>query len=248
MNKYTYTYTITLDDIAGESFRLVPLSVMGYMQDACARYTATQKMGPQDLQAQNRYWVIKELAFDLATDLPSWGKEITIECWFSEISKLRVYIDFTVRWNQHILAKGYTLWLIVDKQTKRLIQTNEMAARFPVCTDLVLGTHKKLILPALAEPYRSVTKVMDISDKDFNGHINNKSYLHLALRSMGSEFAETHTLSHLHARFNQETYQGDVLTSSSYGTYLSNRFAHLIRKNTLPVCEIVTCWKEQMLF
>ena len=245
MHKYTKTYTVILDDMDVRKHRLRPISAVMYLQDTFARYCATKRMAAYDLMLKDQIWVISEIHMDFVGNLPFWSEDLKVELWFSEISKLKVYADFHLYYNDKLVAKGNSLWIILNATTKRPAKADEMASKFEVCTDLALGPHTKMVLPAFTEPYTKITHTNNLSDIDFNKHVNNKSYINLAEMTAPTEFMQNHTLKSLHVRFNRETFLGDTLQCTTYKTTEPKTYAHIIEKDGVSVCDIVTTWQEQ---
>jgi len=244
MPKYTKNYTVVLDDMDMQQYRLRPISAISYIQDTFARYSATRKMAAFDLQTKGQYWVISELNMQIMDTLPFWGEEIKVELWFSEISKLKIYADFRLYYNNKVFAQGDSLWLIMDIKNRRVAKADEMAAKFAVCKDLALGVHSKVSLPDTAGEISSFSHNINISDIDFNNHTNNKSYLHIAAMALPEDFRKTHLLKTIQVRFNKETFLGDNLICRVYKTEQENRFLHRLDKDGVPVCDVITSWKN----
>ena len=245
MNQYTKTYNVILDNMDLFEYRLRPISAIMYLQDAFARYTATKKMAAYDLFATNQIWIVTEFNIDFVEDLPFWSEEIEVSIWISEITKLKVYTDYELKCKGITFAKGNALWFVIDKETKRPAKTDVVADRFDICNELVLGEHKKFILPQTTEVYTKIEHKNNLSDIDFNKHVNNKSYINLAEMTAPNEFRKTKVLKSLHIRFNKETFLDDVLTCTTNRTELPNTYTHIIEKDGISVCDIVTVWDER---
>lgn len=245
MNQYTKTYNVILDNMDLFEYRLRPISAIMYLQDAFARYTATKKMAAYDLFATNQIWIVTEFNIDFVEDLPFWSEEIEVSIWISEITKLKVYTDYELKCKGITFAKGNALWFVIDKETKRPAKTDVVADRFDICNELVLGEHKKFILPKTREVYTKIEHKNNLSDIDFNKHVNNKSYINLAEMTAPNEFRKTKVLKSIHIRFNKETFLDDVLTCTTNRTELPNTYTHIIEKDGISVCDIVTVWDER---
>ena len=244
MNKYTKTYNVILDNMDLFEYRLRPISAIMYLQDAFARYTATKKMAAYDLFSKNQYWVVAEINMDFIEPLPFWSEEIGINVWFSEISKLKIYIDYELTYKNKPFAKGNALWFLISRESLRPVKADEVAEKFEVCSELVLGEHKKFVLPQATEVYTKIEHINNLSDIDFNNHVNNKSYINIAEMTAPEEFRKTHRLKNLHIRFNKETFLGDLLTCTTNKTEKPNQFTHIIEKDGISVCDILTTWEE----
>ncbi|MCR5261756.1 MAG: hypothetical protein K6C94_07960 [Candidatus Gastranaerophilales bacterium] len=245
MKKYSKTYNVILDNMDLFEYRLRPIAAIMYFQDAFARYTATKQMAAYDLFDKKQYWVVAEINAEFTDALPFWSEEIKIEVWFSEISKLKIYVDFMVSYKDKVFAKGTSLWFLISRESKRPVKTDDVTERFEVCDELALGEHKKFVMPEAVEIYTQKEHKINLSDLDFNQHVNNKSYINLAEMTVPDEFRRTHYLKNLKIRFNKETFLGDNLTCTTNRTDDPYQFAHVIEKDGISVCDIATGWGEK---
>ena len=245
MNKYTHKYNVILDNMDLSEYRLRPISAIMYLQDAFARYCATKKMAAYDLFATNQYWIVTEFNMDFIDNLPFWSEEIKVEIWISELSKLKIYTDFKLYYNDKVFTKGNALWFVIDKNSKRPTKTDMVAEKFDICNELVLGEHKKFVLTKSIEKTNEIIHTNNLSDLDFNHHVNNKSYINLAEMATDNEFKKTHTLKSLNIKFNKETFLGDVLNCKTYKTEIPNIYNHIIEKDGVSVCDITTSWDKK---
>ena len=245
MQKYTKTYNVILDDMDLFEYRIKPLSLLGYLQDAIARFTATKGMAAYDLFPHNLYWVIAEFNIWFIEALPFWSEEIKVELWFSEISKIKMYIDYNIYYKDKVIAKGTSLWFIVSRETKRSVKTDMIAERFEVVNELVSGEHKKFVMPQTTEVYAKIEHTINLSDTDFNKHVNNKSYINIAKKIIPDEFRKTHRLKNLYIRYNKETFLGDTLICTANRTENPYQFTNIIEKDGVSVCDIATLWEEK---
>ena len=243
MDKYTKTYNVILDNMDLFEYRLRPISAIMYLQDAFARYCATKRVAAYDLFPENMYWVVTEFNIEFIDKLPFWSEEIEIKIWISELSKLKIYTDYEITHHGEPFAKGNALWFLIDTNTKRPVKTDIISERFEICPELVLGEHKKFSLPETTEKYNEITHTINLSDLDFNKHVNNKSYINIAEMSASVEFRKNNTVKQLSIRFNRETFLGDILTCVTYGTNNAKTFVHKIEKDGIPVCDIATTWE-----
>lgn len=247
MNKYLKSYNVIIDNMDLNHYRLRPIAAIMYLQDAFARYCATRKMAAYDLFATNQFWVVTEFNMEFFEDLPFWSEDITAEVWISEVSKLKIYMDFRVYYNDKVFTKGNSLWFIIDKTTKRPAKTDIVSEKFEINPELALGEHIKFVLPECGEKCNEIVHTNNLSDLDFNNHVNNKSYINLAEMSVSDEYKKTHKLKKLNIKFNRETFIGDILKCSTYKTDRQNAFNHIVEKDGVSVCDISTEWEENKI-
>ena len=245
MEKYSKKYNVILDNMDLQAYRLRPVSAIMYVQDCFARFMATKKLAAYDLFPKNIYWVVGEFNIDFTNNLPFWSEEIEVEIWISELSKLKIYTDFNIYYNGNIFAQGNACWFLIDANIKRPAKVSTFSDKFNVCNELVLGTHNKFSLPETKEKLSEITHTINLSDIDFNCHVNNKSYINLVEMTESDEFKQKNIIKHLNVRFNRETFLGDILKCSTYTTETENFYAYRIEKDGESVCEISILWKER---
>ena len=245
MNKYIKTYNVILDNMDLFEYRLRAISAIMYLQDAFARYCATKKMAAYDLFSSNQYWIVTEFNIDFIQNPPFWSEEIEVEIWISEITKIKIYTDYEIKYKGKTFANGNALWFIIDRETKRPVKTDVVSERFEVLEKLVLGEHGKFVLPEPKEKISEIKHVNNLSDLDFNNHVNNKSYINLAEMTANEEFRRKYCLKSLSIRFNRETFLADTLTCATYKTDTPNLLTHIIEKEGVSVCDISTRWEKK---
>jgi len=242
MDKYRHNYNVILDNMNLEEYRLRPISAIMYLQDAFARYCATKKMAAYDLFPQNLYWIVSEFNIEFTNKSPFWSEEITTEIWISEITKLKIYTDFKLYYKGKVFAQGYACWFILNQITKRPSKTDIITEKFNIVPEFVIGEHKKFVVGDLGEKINEIIHKNNLSDLDFNNHVNNKSYINIAETSLTIEFKKTHQLKTLNIRFNKESFLDDILVCTTYKAVQPDTFAHIISKDDIPICEIQTKW------
>lgn len=246
MNKYTKSYNVILDNMDLNHYRLRPIAAIMYVQDAFARYCATKKIAAYDLFEKNLYWVITEFNVEFTDTLPFWSEEITAEIWFSEVTKLKIYTDFVIKHKDKIFAKGNICYFVLDQTTKRPAKTDTFAEKYDVCSELSLGEHKKFILGDIGEKISEIAHQTNLSDLDFNNHVNNKSYVNIAEMTAPDGYQQTHALKTMSIKYNHESFLGDTLVCSLYRTEIPNSYIHRIEKDGVSVCDIKTSWVEKL--
>lgn len=242
MDKYKHNYNVIIDNMDLNEYRLRPISAIMYLQDSFARFCATKKMAAYDLFPKKLYWIVSEFNVEFVDNLPFWSEEITTEIWISEITKLKIYTDFNIYYKDKVFAKGNGCWFILDQETKRPAKTDIITEHFNICEEFVLGEHKKFTLNETTEQLNQIDHKINLSDLDFNNHVNNKSYVTLAEAAAPEEFKKTHNLKTLNIKFNKESFLGDVLTCSTYKTDTPYTYVHKITKDDDNICEIQTSW------
>lgn len=245
MKKYTHKYNVILDNMDLIEYRLRPISAIMYIQDTFARFCATNKMAAYDLFPQNLYWIVSEFNIEFVDKLPFWSEEIKTEIWISEITKLKIYTDFNIYCKDKVFAKGNGCWFILDQESKRPAKTDMVAESFELCNELAIGEHKKFSIGEVKSKVCEIVHKNNLSDLDFNNHVNNKSYINLAEATATEEFRASYDLKTLNIKFNKESFFNDELICTTYKTKFPDTFAHKITKEEMSVCDIQTSWTKK---
>ena len=246
MEKYKKRYSVILDNMDLNEYKLRPIAAIMYIQDAFARLCATKRIAAFDLFASNQYWIVTEFNINFIDIMPFWSEEIEVEIWISEITKIKIYTDYEIKYKNKTFAKGNALWFIIDKETRRPAKTDILNDKFNICNELTIGEHKKFIMPEPKEKISEIKHKNNLSDLDFNNHVNNKSYINLAEMTASEKFRETYSLQSLNIRFNKETFLDDNLICSTYKTEHPDVYTHIVEKDGMSVCDISTKWKKRI--
>ena len=246
MNKYTHKYNVILDNMDLDEYRLRPISAIMYVQDSFARYCATKKVAAYDLFPKNLYWIVSEFNINFTDKLPYWSEEIKTEIWISEITKLKIYTDFKIYYKDKEFAKGNGCWFILDMDSKRPAKTDIIAEKFDICNELVLGEHKKFALNDSKDKVYEIRHKNNLSDIDFNNHVNNKSYVNIAAVATTEDFKKTHSLESLSIKYIKESFLNDELVCTTYNTENQNIYIHKITKEGIDICDIQTSWTDKL--
>ena len=243
MCKYLQNYTIT-NDCMDINYRLKPIDILMYFQDCFARYLTSKRIGAFDILKDNLYWVISDINVEILSELPFWSEEIEVNLWVSEITKLKIYTDFELKYKSKAFAKGNCCWLLLNGETRRPCMTDMMTDKMPLYPELAIGEHKKFTLGNITDVVTTISHKTNLGDIDFNNHVNNKSYINLAEMTIPNEFRTNHILKSISIKYCKESYLGDELVCTTYRTDTQNAYVNKIEKDGITVCEINTDWKE----
>ena len=240
---YSQKYLITANDMDME-YRMKNMAAITYFQDCVARYMTSKHVAAFDIVDKHLYWVISELNIEVQDALPFWSEEIEVRIWVSEISKLKIYIDFEIYYKNKIFMKGNSLWFIISSITKRPVSTDIIESIFDVNPKFALKEHKKIIFPTPKNPIVELSHHINLSDLDFNNHVNNRSYVNIATSTAPDDFYKKHQLKALTVRYLKETFLDDTLVCRGYK--LSNfEYFHTLEKENERVCLVLSKWENK---
>lgn len=246
--KYRSTYPITAAQI-DEQYRLTVDGLLTYFENTVARYFTSLGLAAFDLQKDNMTWVITEINLDLPEPLTMWSEDIEITVWISELSTLRVWMDFHARevHSGKMVAKGNSCWSVISMSVRKAVPCGYMIPDGEMEGDLAIGPHKKRSVVSFGEETVTTLKhTVNRIDLDFNGHMNNRRYVQMALACFGDEFLADRRPDCLGIRFIRESRIGEEVTTRTHQTEDPAVYNCRISNGCgEDLCRVVTHWKEK---
>ncbi len=246
MKRFLHIYPITLADIDADN-SLSAGAVLCFFQDAIARFLSLAHVSALDLMKEGRTWVILEFHASFAEDMPSWPGIVQTEVYLSEIGKLKAYVDFLFRDSRgRIIARGTSKWVMMDVNERKPVPCSDVKRFVEQYDERNYKKHERfpfLSFDSTTEDFHTTQHVVNRLDTDFNGHMSNRGFVHLALSSINPAMIHGRCISEMHVRFIKECLEGEVIDCSSKveegGTialFLSNAHGEL-------VCQCLTVWR-----
>ncbi len=211
LTKYIHRYSITASDI-DTRYRLTPSAVLLYYQDCWSRYMACLNLAAFDVVKQNLLWVITEFNAWFEPQIALWSDDIDVTVWNSEISSVRLYSEFRIhKADGTEVAHGYACFTLLDTEAHRLAPNTPVASQIPILPKVTSPSHKKMRFHANGTPVHLIEHSVNTLDLDFNGHVNNRAYVGIAMQSANEKFMDTYAIRCLTIHWQKETFLGDTL-------------------------------------
>jgi len=246
MKRYRHVYSLTLADINPEN-RMTPGAVLCYYQDTIARFLAEGRVGPFDIKEEGLVWMINEFhcRFD---GFPSWPGIVQLEVFLSELSTIRIYVDYLARdVCGQIVARGTSVWVLADGQSRRMVPCRSHPRVVALYDEQNFVPHARFPFPSAfdAEAVRGqcLEHTVSSSETDFNGHMSNRDHVRLALSTIAPSLIEGRTIREFHVRFQQECHTGETLSCSCRDNGGGHIDLSLNKPDTTTVCLIATLWE-----
>ena len=218
---------------------------MLYFQESYARYMGCLHMAAFDLAKERRMWIITEMEAEMMPVDTFWGDDIVVTIWVSEITPLRVYADYHVTNADTgvMIAKGTSCWNLMNANTRKLDSTDKVESKIPVLPEMMTATHRKVRFPKEGTALKQISHKVNQLDLDFNGHVNNRSYVSIAMLTVPDEFLTAHRTNRFVIHWLRESYLGENLTCTLRQVDV-NSYVHLISKeNGETAAEIFSAWE-----
>jgi medium-chain acyl-[acyl-carrier-protein] hydrolase len=191
--EYEKSYKIPVYDI-GFNGKLSPFALFNFLQDIASEHAVLLKFGKDDLNKENRFWVLSRIAAQIQT-WPGWEETVIVKTWPRGTEKLFALRDYEVTYpDGRIVALASSSWLVVDLTTRRVQRPDSVLTSFntgfPVRSSLGRNAEK---IEKLTEDFVTSKPIrVNISDLDINLHVNNVIYLKWITDSYDLDFRMTH--------------------------------------------------------
>lgn len=212
--KLVRKYVVSLNDMLPD-YRLSVFAAFGYFQDSVARFFSDRHSGTFDMLPLGIMWVIPDHSMTVEGEFPMWGDEVTVETVLSEITPMRLTFDYRLLdRDMAVFAHGSGTWVPVAAETGRPTPMDTVCEINLDPVDGMSGTlHRKVVFPKAGTMVKEQSKLMTISDMDFNRHVGNRSYINFALQSLPVDLDQDYDVTGISVRFLRQTYIGDTLTA-----------------------------------
>lgn len=242
--KYSHRYNVTSADIY-KDYRISAHAVLLYFQESFARYMACLRLGAFDLVKERKMWVITEMSADMAPADTFWGDDIEVTIWVSEISLLRVYADYYIvnlRTGERVVS-GSSSWSLMNAETRHLEPTEAVAEKIAVVPEMMTETHRKMRFPKDGELLTRIAHKVNRTDLDFNRHVNNRSYLKIAMITSSDRFIAQNRVRKMIIHWQHETYLEETLACSLFQVGDSTYLHRLAKEDGTVAAEILSVWE-----
>ena len=151
-------------------------AVFNFFQEAAISHADNLGVGREALAKTNQAWILSRISV-LADRRPLYGETVTVRTWPRGSEKLFILRDFDIRGADDIpVVRARSCWLIIDAEKRRPLRPQPLIAGLPLNEGMDA-------LPCSSCPPERVNLTEKAerralyTDLDYNGHVNNVSYI-----------------------------------------------------------------------
>ena len=244
---YQQTYKVVASDM-DITYHITPNAILLYFQDCFARCLTEKRLAAFDVIKENLVWMITELNFNFIGSRPLWSENIKVEIWFSEISSVRIYVNYRMYDSRgEVFVEGSSCWIIINYETKRPFPARERLTGAGYEEDESPVHELKLPEMQKKELFMEEEHLVNVMDLDFNGHVCNRSYLAIAMATAPVDFVRKNVLKHLYIHFVREAFFKELLKCYVYKVDDSQQaFYHsILNSQGREICRIYSEWEAE---
>jgi acyl-ACP thioesterase len=225
----------------------VPVPViLNFAQEAASNHADSLKLGIEDLESMDRFWVLSRIRIDVA-DFPRWGDLIVLHTWPGGTYRLFAQREFRFADDaERVIISASSAWLVLDTRTRRPVRIEQMfidrglpLERDPRCAELDK-------LPPMEGNDHESHRTVQLSDLDINDHVNNARYVEWVLNTYSRDFVQQHEVCGCEINFLSECgYAEEVLIRTWQREDKTYQHAVVRREQVADICRLVLKWRIQ---
>ena len=195
--------------------KLRPSGVMDFFQDIAWMHAEDIGVGYEATKNNNLFWIILYEQFEVASRLPKFAEEITVNTWPKKSGKIELEREYEIRDKENnLLVKGISNWALIDCTSRRIARADRMSfdGEFNPNNNYNEKQKRKLNLEEL-----EYTKIYDYkvlyTDIDTNYHMNNTKYMDIIYNM---NVINDKPFKHIEIAFINEAYYNDIINVGYY--------------------------------
>lgn len=223
MNRYDKDDIITMSDTAFDGKAGIA-EIMRIFQSAVTQHTHLLGVdAPAVYKKLGAKWVITRIRFEIDKRLRV-GDEYTVSTWPLEAKPLRFGRSFVISTKDGTAVRAYSDWCLLDTKTDAVIRSSRLS--MPIdeyLTDTVTESKFSMAKGEFTADDALFSRTMRVSDLDLNRHVNNISYIKLALDCFSANELDALDIKSFEMYYVSQCYEGDTLTLYRNGNCIEAR-------------------------
>ena len=209
-NYFDFEKKINMDCV-GFDGKTSPADVMAIFQQAVTEHTLEMKLDFKSiLEKYGAKWFIVSAHLEFF-DMPAIDEDVNVRTWPLKSFAIKFPRAFVMTDKDgKKLAAAMTNWCIVDSKTNALMRAKTLEFPFDEFISDV-PTDKEQKFPAENGAEFCYSRKILMSDIDLNRHVNNVSYIRIALDCFSTKEMENMDISALDIQYKLQCYEGEVL-------------------------------------
>jgi len=191
--------------------------VFNVFQEAAVSHAENLGVGRESMAKSGQVWILSRISVQVDRR-PKYGETVTVRSWPRSWAKLFAVRDFDIRDAQdNPVIRARSCWIIIDLETRRPVRPQGALEGIP----LNEGLDALPFLPAGLEERQSLQKAEEhrvvYNDVDYNGHVNNVSYIRWIENNMNPFLLEQAKQCRLDINYMGEVLPGETANIWSTG-------------------------------
>ena len=199
------------------SDRLRLSAAFGLFQEAATSHAESIGVGRDDMARAGRGWVLSRMSVQVDRR-PLYLEKITVRSWPRKWEKLFAVRDFDILDGDGKTAvRGRSCWLVIDTEKRRPLRPQAVMEILPLYEKMDALPYIPASLAENANLQKRAQLKAVYGDIDYNGHVNNVSYIRWIENAVDSTDLENAGRFRLDINYNSEVLLGETVDILSAG-------------------------------
>ena len=196
--KYRTSYAVRAAEM-NPDYTLKAHYVGMYFQECFAEYAASRNVAAFDVEKRGLTWLTSDVRMEFVGQMPRWRELVDVDVWLHKTTAARMYVNFRMYHGSSEIARGATIQLIADINTRRPVRAEQIAEAFDLAPDVVFDDPFGKITQfdngcCASEGMSQTIQTVRFDDLDFNHHLNNVRYIPRGLEAIPIDYRLSHRL------------------------------------------------------
>ena len=227
MSVFTTTEKVSVEDI-DKNFKMKIRGFLRILQEAANRASTDVGQGISNIPSTHKTWILLYWRIKIIKR-PQYGDELEITTWANSYKKLYSLRNFEIRCNDELIAIADSKWIYVDSDSHSILKiSDDIAKAYETNKENVFEEEFKDRIKMPNDANKVLTYKIMKRDLDVNHHVNNISFLDIAIEAIPDETI-------LNANEIYITYKKEIEYGDSVSCYIKDETVYLYdeEKNVL---------------
>lgn len=208
ITEYKHTYCLTAAQCNAQR-EVAPATLIQQIIDVATEHADTINIGFQRMGKNSALWVLSRVAYEIKR-YPGILEEYTITTWIEGYNKLFSNRDFAISdASGEVIGYARTVWMAIDKDTRRPTDLTHVADPEVVRTDLVCDMERPGKIRFPKEHNEASCYRFGASDIDFNRHVTSRRYVELIIDQLPLEVYDQCRMTRFEIAYSHESLCGE---------------------------------------
>lgn len=210
-----HTHTVTLSAaLCNAQMEISPAMLIQHIIETATEHADRLGVGFKRLSQGGNLWVLSRLAIEM-TRYPRVLETFAIHTWIESFNRHFSQRNFEITVDGTPIGYARTIWVAIDMQTRRPADIGSLADIAPTVIEKECPILPPSKLRSLPEPTIVKDYTFQVSDIDFNRHVNSARYVELFLNQFDLQTFDENYLSRFDIVFQHEAHFGNQARVSS---------------------------------
>lgn len=229
--KVRYEYEDYLDLYSADHYKRAKVSgILQMTQEAGNRQLIRDDLPYDGLLASGKAFMLSRLDMEIYEPIHC-DEVFTVASWPCPSQRATFLRNYTVEKDGKQMVAIASQWVLVDIESRKVLKVEDLDMSSCYFGEYIELYSDKLRIPKNVELEKAGQKIVNYSDLDYNGHMNNTYYLDVLSNYIPELAAGTHRVKSVRLHYSKEATLGDVITINMAKPEADKYFFKTVKEN-----------------